>query len=488
MGLLDNIFNPPEYRGKSFLSLQGTPVQEMKAAYDLMPVGVQGRPQYPPTDIESLQRAYTRNEIVYAAINAKAQAAVDPRMLVEGRSAKGEWGEIDGHPFRRLMMKPNPDMDEAAFTQAVITSCDIAGAFYAEIVRGSNKLPIELHPLNPAKITPLPRADLKTDYQFKDGSRKVVIPWEDMVVWRRYNPLNRWHGLSPLAVCLGSVDADSAQTDYIRAFFNNAGVPSGLLKVLNRKLTQAEADELSAKIAIKYGRERGNQHRTMVIDENAEYQKMGANLNELQGDTLREFTETRVAMTIGTPPLIIYAYAGLLRATYSNLKEAYKGFWDHKLTPWFKEYRTFLQWRLLTEFVSQDLIFGERIRLNWDMSQVAALQEDVTAIQDRAEKAFRAGGISLNEYRARIGEEPDAAGDYYLRPFSVIPEPVGQAPEAPQATPEPPKAILPPRTLKAVVKAQRAGRVTIERRIEKSMQKLLKEQYRTIAAAVERAA
>ena len=33
-------------------------------------------------------------------------------------------------------------------------------------------------------------------------------------------------------------------------------------------------------------------------------------------------------MAFGVPPLIVYAYVGLLRATYSNLKEAWSSFWD----------------------------------------------------------------------------------------------------------------------------------------------------------------
>jgi HK97 family phage portal protein len=484
--------------------LRGNPARDLdtKAAWDVIPMGVQGRPQYPSTDIEALQRAYTRSEIVYAAIQAKAKACVDPRLLVEQRARAGEWEEIPGHPFRRLMMKPNRDMDEAQLTQSALVSSDIAGVWYAEIERGKNRLPIGLHPLNPAKMSTILRTDGQADYQFKDGTTKVIIKGEDMVVWRKPSPLNRWDNLSPLAVALGSVDADAAQTDFTRAFFNNAGVPSGVLKVLNRTLSQAQADELTAKWRLKFGRQWGNQQNVAVLDENAEYQKIGANLGELQGDSLREFTETRVAMVFGVPVLIIYAFAGLRRATYSNLKEAYAGFWDTTLTPWFKEFRTFLQWRLLTEFVSEDLLFGERVRLNWDMSQVAALQEDVDAVQLRARENFQAGALTLNQFLAKIGEKADPAGDYYLRLFNRIPVPVGEvltgtevidaAPtDEPSASTEAPKAAasaLTPGQKKLLVRVQKAGRQTVEKRIERDLRKMLSAHYEAAARAVERAA
>jgi len=387
-------------------------------------------------------------------------------------------------------------MDEAAFTQRALVSRDIAGRFYAEIERGKNRLPIRLHPLNPAKVAVLPRTDLINDYEFRDGTRKVIIPGEDMIDWPMHSPLSEYDALSPLAVCLGSVDADRAQTDFIRSFFNNGGAPAGFLKVLNRTLNQEQADDIRARWRMTYGRQWGNQHNIGVLDENADYIKTGSNLGELQGDSLREFTETRVAMVFGVPPLIIYAFAGLKRATYSNLKEAYGGFWDTTLTPWFKEFRTFLQWRLLTEFVGEDLIYGERIRLNWDMRQVAALQEDVDAMHKRAEAAFRAGGLLLNEYRAKIGEKPDPAGNYYVRPFTALTVPMGVMPmlpepaAAPAAGEAPPKSAggLTPGVKKAIAKAQQAGRRTVERRLERDVKRLLTAHYEAAAAAVERAA
>lgn len=453
-----------------------------KAAFDAVPVGVQGRPQYPSTDPEMLQLQYRRNEIVYAAIRAKTTAAIDPRLLIEQRSAGSEWKEIDGHPLRRLLMRPNDTMDEAGFHAAAIASRDIAGRFYAEIVRGQNTLPIELHPLNPSKVTPIPGEKGRTvSYQFRDGSTKITIPAKNMIDWKYYDPINRYQGLSPLAVALGSIDADNAQTDFTREFFNNAGVPSGMIKIKGRTINETEADLIKAKWRQRFGRNWGGQHDIAVMDENAEYEKMGANLDELQSEILREFTETRVCMVFGVPPLIIYAFAGLKRATYSNLKEALPGFWDTTMSPLLKEWRTFLAWRLLPEFADPALIFGERIRLNWDMSQVSALQDDVEAVYNRGEKAFRAGGITLNQYRMMLGQAPDPAGDYYLRLVAYVPFPAGVQPTVTTEDVQTAKHHPHPQTVKAL---RDATTVTIQKRIERVVGPYIKAQYEKAAAAV----
>lgn len=411
-------------------ALFGRKPDEAKAAPPaiLQRVGVAGLPEYPEVSVGNLVKARRRNELVYACIKIKADAAIDPRLMVQRRGKGSEWQEDEGHPLRRLLMRPNPEMDEAAFLRAGIVSMDVAGVFYCEIVRSRAGLPVQLWPLRPGKITPIyeKNADGSATlihYQWKDGQLKKIIPLENMLVrrdWEMGAPL------APLAVALGSVDADNAQTDFIRAYFNNAGVPSGIIKVKGRTLREEESAVIRASWRAKYGRQWGNQHDVAVMDENAEYQRVGSNLAELDSETLRSTFESRICMVFGVPPLIVYAYVGLLRATYSNLKEAWAGFWDATMSPLLKDWRSWLTWNLLVEFEDEELILAERVRLMWDLSQVAALQDDVDATHERARKAFISGGITLDEYRSKVGEKPypDAiAGGmnpYLLRVMTVV--------------------------------------------------------------------
>lgn len=450
---------------------------DTKAYADTVRVGVQGRPQYPDTDIDSLFKHYKRNELVYACIDAKARAAIDPRLLVQRRSSGTEWAEAEGHPLRRLLMRPNPQMDESAFTKWGIVSTDVAGVFYAEIVRqGKNGPPIQLWPLNPRKIAPIPRASTEDgagiDYEFKDGTTKVIIPGENMLAWRKFDITSRWHGLSPLAVCLASVDADSAQTDYARDFFNNGGMPGGILTIKGRTISETEANALKARWTSRFGRHWGRQHDIAIFDENAAYQKLGANLDELDSESLRGFTESRICMVFGVPPQIIGAKVGLDHATYSNYREAQAAFWDNTLTPWFKDWRTFLMWRLLPEFESEDLIMGERVRLNWDMSQVAALQEDVNEAEARARENVKAGLWLVNEGRAATGKPPDPNGDYYLRPIMLTAVRPDEAVEAPPTTET--RSLALRREVKAL--SARSRRV-LERSVERVMGPYLRREY-----------
>lgn len=448
-----------------------------RKAYDFIPMGVQGRPQRPSIDIDNLWSAYKRNEILFAAVSKKSEAAIGPRLMVQRKQRDGTWAEEPGHPFRRLMMRPNPDMDEAAFNKCAISTSDVTGWFYAEKVRGEGGLPVGLYPINPAKISPIPRSDGKTDYEFKDGTYTEIIKGENMLVKRIYDPESKYSALSPVGVCLASVDADSAQTDFVRAFFNNAGVPSGILKIKGRRINQDQADEIRARWNARLGRQWGRQHDISVLDEDAEYQKVGSGIGEIDSQSIRSFTESRISMTLGVPPLVIYAYVGLLRATYSNLKEAWEGFWDSTLMPWFRDWASFLTWALLVDFVGEDAIYGEVYRLAWDFSGVTWLQEDVDAAQARARENFKVGALTLNQFLSIIGQPADPAGDYYLRPFNVSAVPVGQAQDV---LPAPAKLALPAPHIKLL---QKAGRDTIQRRMEAEIADIVQRQYEAVEAA-----
>lgn len=464
-----------------------------RKAYEFIPLGVQGRPQYPDTDIEALQNAYARNELVFAAIGIKAAASIGVRLIVETRSSpKAEWEEEPGHPFRSLMMDPNPEMLESDLMRAEKVSMDTAGIFYAEKVfdgtPGRGGIVKELHPLNPAFLAPVPRPDGKRDYEYKEGQHKEIIPYERMLVKRNYDPRNRWHGLSPLAVAMGSVDADNAQTDFVRAFFNNAGVPSGILKVAGR-INQDKADELRQKWASRLGRLSGRQHDITVLDESAEYQKIGTGVAELQSKELRMFFGSRMAMVFGVPPLIIYDYAGLENSSYANLRDAWRNFWSSNLHPTYTEMAAFYTKRLLSDFEPVERIKAELVRLRYDTSGVEWLRESEEEKQARAERSLSAGAITLNEFRAVIGEQSDPAGDYYLRLFNRIPVPRGQVLTGVEVfetddtgtnTDEAAKA----RTMAVELKRKADGRRIIEARIERDMEKMFGAWYERVASAV----
>lgn len=419
-----------------------------------------------------LMDAQTRNELVYACLAVKATATHDPRLIVErAKTAGGKtvYEEMPGHPARALMMRPNPQMTESDLMRAAIVSWDVSNPrrFYAEkeYTRG---LLTALHPLNPRYMAPLlNRARTEQiGWEWNDGGMRREYAPEEVIV--RTAPA--WYNPPPLPAALGSVQSDSAQTDYVAAFFEGGGIPPGLLKY-HMPLNQRQRDEIRERWASTYNIAAGRNQGIGVIDANVDYQTTGAHMDQLASETLRGVAESRICMVFGVPPLIVYAYVGLLRATYANLKEAWAGFWDATMSPAFKEWRDFWTWHLLSEFEDERDLKAERVRLRYDMSTVAALQEDVDAIQDRARKSFAIGAITLNEARAALGQAADAGGNYYAWPAGRVAIPSGQAP-----------AVAPAAPMKSTKALKDTDATTA--RLERALTTYLRGEYQAAAAAV----
>lgn len=384
------------------------------------------------TDTASLQRTMTINELVFACLQVKAVAMMDPRLIVE-KKVGGEYVEQPDHPVRALLMSPNPEMSESDLMAAALISWDTTNPrlFFCEIER-EGLLPIALWPLDPSRMQPKrghDRSIIGYNFVCDDGSLEFFALDELLI---RRAPA--WYKPSPSVVVARSVESDQGQTDYVRDFFANGGMPSVFIKDTSRSLNQPQRDQARQAWQQIYSNISGGQHGIGVLDMHQDVIKIGAGLDELDSESLRMISESRICMAFGVPPLIVYAYVGLMRSTYSNLKEAWASFWDATMSPALKEWRDFWVRSLLMLYEDPKDVRTEVYRLRYDLSQVAALQDDVDAVQTRSVKAYTAGLLTLNEARQKIGEKPDPTplGDEYRK--AVAPQSPQTAQDAPDAT------------------------------------------------------
>lgn len=385
-------------------------------------------PKAPPIELSSWSlNKYLRNsQIVYACIEKKAQAATDPELIVERLAADGEYEAVENHPAIALMTKPNPFDDLESFMRAWVASDNIAGVFYAEIVRSRAGVPVELYPLLPLNVFPQYRGDVLTHYEYWVDGRCISYLPEDLLIYRRHPLGSMYAGVSPLIVALGAIDADVAATEFVRGFFDNGGSPSGIINFKDRSLTEEEMTMYQQRWRSKYGRGGSDRGGVAVFDKaQVEYTAVGSNLDELNSDTQTSINEARICMVFGVPPILIGAYVGLLHVNQrASVREAQQDFWMNTMSPDLKTKRKFLDMFLLSLFEDEQLIRSKQIRFNWDMSQVSALQDDLDSMVTRAAGAYKGGIISRNEARGMIGydplEEGDERGDEFFKPTPAL--------------------------------------------------------------------
>lgn len=387
---------------------------------------------------------HRRVEIVFACINQLAMAAVEPGLTIEKRRRQRIdvpeaastliqnmtfepvkrfiWEEVEDHPISKLMMRPNPMMSGKQFSQAWIVSKHVFGIFYAEKVRDTvTDEVVQMWPIDPRRVKiGRSKGNQVIDYrveQIDEKGRvtgKVTIAARDMFVDAFFDPANFYYGgLSPLAVALGSADMDAQQTMYIRKYFKNAGVPSGLLKLKNQTLGPKKADKIKKRFMDHFSQESGGQHSVLVLDAEAEYQTLGAKLRDLEADSVQGRAECKLCMVFGVPPSLIFSFTGISNNSYTSQQQALPDFWSVKLKPMFEQMADTLTWQLGIDFEDEDLFLSKKVRIKWDMSEVKALQEDRDKVEERARLAYAGDVITKNEVRAVCGYPADPLGDYY---------------------------------------------------------------------------
>jgi len=414
-----------------------------EAAALALPTWQRNRPVEVATDYASLAgQGYGRNTLIYACISALATSASEAPPCVTRRGRGGQRETVEGHPLTRLLTAPNPAYSGFELVEDVLTCVHIDGNAYLEKERGNGGQVVRLWPLRPDRVSVVPGGDFVRGYLYDVGDGRAPIPLavNDVVHFKLPNPLNAYYGQSPMAVLARVGDLDNASIDWMRLFFENAAVPLGILSTRQR-LNEAEAERIKARWQGQLAQSE-RWHSIAVLDSEASYQKVGVALDELGMDALLSTSEARICQTFRVPPIIVGAKVGLDRSTYANYAEARQSFWQDTLTPLYQRLAAVIQSDLLPDFAPSP---GEEF--TFDLSGVAALQENEDARWARALGALQAGALTINDFRAYVGQTPfGKEGDVLLLPSGVTvtqpadllakPEPAAPpAPDTPDTMP-----------------------------------------------------
>jgi len=313
------------------------------------------------------REGYAGNELVFACIREIATSSSEAFLRYYDRD-----GEVlETSPVSNLIDRPAPGLTQYEFLENLITHLHIAGNAYVLKERARVGI-VSLLLLRPDRSEALPGRG----YQYYINGARYIIPAEDIGHLKFPNPNNDYYGLSPLQVLAKQVNLDSDATKFTKAFFTNAGVPSGILKLRRKLSSQDEASKLRAAWRGHFQGTR-NWHRIAILDEDASYETMGSGIGDMEIPSLRALSETRICSALGVPAILVGANVGLQRSTYSNYGEARESFWEETLLPMYRRVEQFISELLLPEFPS------EQGRIAFDFSEVRALQEDEGALVGR---------------------------------------------------------------------------------------------------------
>lgn len=300
------------------------------------------------------EQGFEFNTLIWAAIMYKVRAQMSARL-------RAYTGDVDSpkslparDPLAKLLARPNPHCSWDEYFGACTVFLNLTGNSYTHLLRPrGGGLPEAMYSYRPDRVWIVPeKGGIKGFYYVPEGrSAQDGIPIlpEDMIHVKFPNPRDPLeglgYGLSPLAPMAQSADVDNYVTRFLRMFFLNGAMTSGVIK-FQQPITSAEADSVKARWKEKHGGYE-NWADIAVLDSAADYQRVGLTFDEMGFETIDRRNESRIVMVFGVPAILLGTLGGRERAIQSNYEEAKGQFWRDTMKPelmfWENEFKYYLQ-------------------------------------------------------------------------------------------------------------------------------------------------
>ncbi len=368
---------------------------------------------------------FKKNVIIFACIRERFNALSEPDLIVRqttrtnrnaGPLPDSEVIQNTAHPLVALLDKPNPNLSQTELLQTILMHLDIFGNTYLHKVRSSVGQTIQLWPLHPSRIEIKANTSGTVEsFRYKIDEKYTDIPATDIIHFKYPNPWDDFYGLSPMEVLARCGDLDNSAVDYLRAFFTNAAVPQGILKVKVGNPDKEARERIQREFGDKYAGKAG-WHRPAVLTDDVDYQRIGSSLSDLDLTRIFGVSESRICSTYGVPPILIAAAVGLARSTYNNFAESRKAFWQQTLTPLY----TFISDRLTAGLAEEFETDRRKIYIEFDYSDVGPLQESQDSLRGYALNCWNSGLMTKNEARSLVKLPETDNGDIFKQAQSDV--------------------------------------------------------------------
>lgn len=283
--------------------------------------------------------------------------------------------------------------------------------------------------LNPMVTEPSIYNGELTGYEYSANSLRTFGP-RDIIFDKFTSLFDDLRGQSRLSVALQAVNIDIEIKRYtLESFLKNMKMAGILTARAGSGITESELNTVVA--MLKQQRDQ----RLIALNASMEYQSVEHGFNETQF-AASEDARRRITTAIGLPMSVIGAWDD---AKYQSAPAQIKFYYDNVVF-------------LIDDRMGQ--VMNDVVLPYFDPSGAVEWYSDRTAlsslVEDRAAKTaeynarLTSGGITLNEYRRALGDQPIENGDVFYIPSGIIITPASQlaAPIAPQVTQNAPEAAL----------------------------------------------
>jgi HK97 family phage portal protein len=211
---------------------------------------------------------------------------------------------VTKHAALSVLNRPNAFMTRQELFEVLGQHFELTGEAWTVVVR-TGKLPIELWPVRPDRMEPVPSASTYLAgyrYLAPDGE-KVPLELDEVLFMRRPNPLDMYRGIGAVGAVLLDIDGARSARAWNNAFFTNSAEPGGVIEAPDR-LSDDDWKEYRDRWAESH-RGLNNAHRVAILEAGAKWVPNTTKHREMEFVKNIELGDEQVRKAFGFPkPLL----------------------------------------------------------------------------------------------------------------------------------------------------------------------------------------
>lgn len=341
------------------------------------------------------QEAYAQNVIAHRAIDLIANGVASVGLALyesDQRTTK--------HDAFRIIARPNPLQNGAAFIRALMSYKLISGNAYLHAVGPKEDAPTELHLLRPDRISVIAgEGGIPRGYQYNVDDKVTVFPVDRItgasriLHLKQFHPTDDWYGLSAVEAAAYSIDQHNQAGAWNQSLLQHGARPSGALVVNVKEHGGALSEDQYYRIKNQIDEQFSgaqNAGRPILLEGGLEWKEMSLSPRDMDFIETKHSAARDIALAFGVPPQLLGIPGD---NTYSNLAEARLALWEQTILPAAQELTSSLNHWLLP-------MFGNGLAFKLLLDDVPALAPRRDSLWERASKA---DFLSDDEKRAMVG-------------------------------------------------------------------------------------
>jgi HK97 family phage portal protein len=349
----------------------------------------------------SQMQAMTQTSWLFAVVDRIAASTAAVPWALYRRMPNNDVAIVPKHPLVDLWQSVNPFYTRHEFIETSVQHFELTGEIWWLIVRNAGGMPLELWPIRPDRIRPVPHvSEFIAGYIYSIGSMQIPLQREDVIFIRRPSPIDPYRGIGTVQSLFLDLGAEHMAAQWTKNFFGNGAMPGGILQ-FDEGMSDAEFERLVSRWSQQH-QGVANAHRVAVL-ERGKWVDRKFSQRDMQMAELRKLNRDTILGAFGIPASVMGVTESVNRAN-AEAGDVMFGRWI--LTP-------------LLERIKQSV--NERLVSRVDNSLFLDFEDPTPENRElhlrMADTGFKAGFLTRNESRALLGYgEALEGGDAFMAP------------------------------------------------------------------------